>query len=73
MKMKMGLVFHGKKLAWSWKHGTFLWLPHFVKRIIVRAWNLVACRLFGHDLLDIPASDGWERIGPKCSDCCKEL
>jgi hypothetical protein len=46
-----GLVLHGHWLAYGMDHGFGMWIPYRIQRLIVHAWNRVACILIGHDTL----------------------
>jgi len=73
-RFRMGLCYSRKKLAWTC-NGFLWWMPEFVKQIIVRAWNKIACFIWGHywfpDFV-------WKKNKPVsykseiCLDCCKE-
>lgn len=74
---RMGLTFsgwRGNKWALLYRmRGGFgwWWLPSSVQHAIVAVWNPIACRVWGHNLLDEKALG----IGPgqTCTNCSKEF
>jgi hypothetical protein len=69
-----GIVFvgygRGLPMGYGWKHGFGCgWLPDFVQRLIVRAWNRANCAIVGHTPLDIPAEEGFARHYVRCVNC----
>ena len=59
---KMGVVLSGHHLAWGWKHGWFRWLPLSWRGALIAGWNLIACRVLGHDT-----------FAGVCTACCMEI
>lgn len=74
---RYGLCFigygHGLKLGYRLRGGFgYRWLPMWAMRVITRVWNLVACRVWGHDELDEGAL-GIASGKVVCVNCCKVL
>ena len=58
---------------WGVTHG--LPLPHWLSALLVRAWNHIACRVWGHDdvLWHLSRVEGYEHIPVECTNCCQPL
>jgi len=45
--VKFGICLYHKKLLYS-NIGYLKWMPYIIQKIIVRIWNFISCRSFGH-------------------------
>ncbi len=69
MRRRYGLVFHGHALVYGLDHGFGTWLPHWVRRRIVRTWNTITCVILGHGILVQEDSCG----DVICTNCCRSI
>jgi hypothetical protein len=58
----LGLVLHEGKFAYGHDHGFGVSLPMGLKRLIVRIWNPIGCRIYGHDLVQDTPHDPIECV-----------
>jgi homospermidine synthase len=72
---RLGIVRHGRWLAWGFNHGVAV-RPHWFADAIVTGWNWLSCHLFGHEWMpqmlwqgsDVTLSETDEF----CPNCCAE-
>jgi hypothetical protein len=71
----MGLVTEEGSHALQWtRRGVLWWLPDAVLSLIVRTWNPIACRVWGHRVIGPFADDDGEVVCPRmCYNCSKEF
>ena len=72
--MKVGLALRKGRFVWKWR-AWWWWIPG--QRLVVKAWNWVACQVWGHDdLLRHLLQSGQTPMGAddaRCLSCCKRL
>ena len=44
----MGLILVRKKLCWTPKGFGNKWIPEYLKKLIVKYWNMFSCKIYGH-------------------------
>lgn len=66
---KEGIVRHEHWLAYGYKHGHFMWMPYYGKKIIVSIWNALSCTLFGHGHTVQEKPDG----PTTCTECLRKV
>ncbi len=77
MRRKLGIVRHGKALAYGMSSGRLRWLPYKAQHWIVHVWNTVSCTIYGHtgllygdeDKLILFPSEKY----PVCTNCCADI
>ena len=69
-----GLCLTGHHMFWGMGHGLLLLWPHSIKRMILKSWNYLSCRLLGHDIFG-PIDDVEQdvHITRHCVACSKEF
>jgi len=73
----MGIVRSKHSLLWGYEDGHLRWTPFWVRELIVKSWNKIACRLFDHYILNEFdfQEDGVRFKDPKivCVHCCQQF